>query len=68
MSTGTDQRETGAHDGGRVDQVDDLVERVTTKVSSTVARVVARTREEAEDIWVEAKNVRRGAGQGTGNG
>jgi hypothetical protein len=32
----------------------------TEKVASWVARTVARTREEAEDIWAEAQSIRRG--------
>jgi hypothetical protein len=51
----------GATDGApRVKQADDLVERVSSSVADVVSRVVARTREEAEDLWAEAKSVRHG--------
>jgi hypothetical protein len=57
----TETRERGATDGAqRVDQADDLVERVSSAVADVVSRVVARTREEVEDLWAEAKSVRRG--------
>lgn len=53
----------GATDGARrVGQADELVDRVASTVADVVSRVVARTREEAEDLWAEAKSVRRGQG------
>jgi len=60
MTAGSAQEAPGPGDGGRVEKADDLVDRVTVSVAGVVARVVARTREEAEDIWAEAKSVHRG--------
>jgi hypothetical protein len=57
----TEAQGRGATEGApRVDQADHLVERVSSTVADVVSRVVARTREEAEDLWAEAKSVRHG--------
>ncbi|MGZ3629199.1 MAG: hypothetical protein ACXVDN_16250, partial [Ktedonobacteraceae bacterium] len=42
-----------------VDQVGQRISLYTAMASLQFQRVVARAREEAEDIWAEAQNIRR---------
>lgn len=42
------------------DRAELIVERVSAQVTSFARRVVARTREEVEDILAEAQSLRRG--------
>ena len=50
-----------AGDARSVEQrAEEIVERVSSEVVRTVRRLVARAREEAEDIVAEAQTIRRG--------
>ena len=59
-------RGTKTTDGSQTARAEELVDGVTEraedwsdKVADWVARATARAREEAEDIWAEAQDVRR---------
>ena len=59
-------RRTETTDGSQTARAEELVDGVTEraedwsdKVADWVARATARAREEAEDIWAEAQDVRR---------
>jgi hypothetical protein len=41
----------------KVKHAERLLEDAATRAGGFVARLVARTREEAEDIWAEAKSI-----------
>jgi DNA-directed RNA polymerase specialized sigma24 family protein len=45
-------------DTGVEERADELVERVTHDVRHFAERVVGRVREEAEDVWAEARSTR----------
>lgn len=42
------------------DRAEELVDRVSRDVGRSVARLFARAREEAADVWADAQEVRRG--------
>jgi hypothetical protein len=62
----TATQRTESTDGSQTARAEELVDGVTErvddwsdKVADWVARATARTREEVEDIWAEAQDVRR---------
>jgi hypothetical protein len=62
----TATRGTETSDGSQTARAEELVDGVTErvddwsdKVADWVARATARAREEVEDIWADAQNVRR---------
>jgi cell division septum initiation protein DivIVA len=48
-----------------VERAEELVDRMTHQVGTFATRVFARAREEAEDIWAEARAASRGARDGS---
>jgi DNA-directed RNA polymerase specialized sigma24 family protein len=44
------------------ERAEEIVERVSQEVTRFIRRLVARTREELEDIVAEAQSIRRGEG------
>ena len=47
--------------GPAVERAEDLVDQFGERLGTTLGRFAARAREELEDIWAEAQNIRRNA-------
>jgi hypothetical protein len=52
-------RPPSGEDDDAADGARDGAEEVAARVAGWVARTVSRTREEAEDVWAEAQELRR---------
>jgi hypothetical protein len=57
----------GAEDRSRMDRAEEMVDRIAERVAQFTSvwgrkllKLGARAREEAEDMWAEAQNIRRG--------
>jgi hypothetical protein len=62
-TTGDDEREqteAGRAERPVEERAEEIVERVSEEVTKFARRLVARTREEIEDIVAEAQSIRRG--------
>jgi hypothetical protein len=57
--SGSAQRNRASGDQSETRRAEKLVEDWTARATSWASRALARTREEAEDVWAEAKALRR---------
>ncbi len=55
------QRQADAPAEPAMQRAEELVDAWGQKIGHFTARLLARTREEAEDIWAEAQSIRRNA-------